>query len=135
MKSVVFCDRESGEMAGGTDLGPALRAPSRVVRKPGRSEILEKGATHYDVVGEPSASGTSARERLNTPRLEPTRTCVNLPPMDPLPPPLAFCLLLFSGWINRQQQAVIEYRREENRVLRAAYGPQRVRITDDQHAV
>ena len=28
-ESVVFCDRESGEMAGGTDLGPALRAPSR----------------------------------------------------------------------------------------------------------
>src|SRR3989442_4735083 len=52
--------------------------------------------------------------------------------MDPLPPPLAFFLLLFSGWINRQQQAVIDYLREENRVLRAAYGPQRVRLTDDQ---
>ena len=39
--------------------------------------------------------------------------------MDPLPPPLAFFLLLFSGWINRQQQAVIDYLREENRVLRA----------------
>ena len=52
--------------------------------------------------------------------------------MDPLPSPLAFCLLLFSGWINRQQQAVIEYLREENRVLRAAYGPQRVRLTNDQ---
>jgi Integrase core domain len=45
--------------------------------------------------------------------------------MDPLPPPLAFFLLLFSGWINRQQQAVIDYLREENRVLRAAYGPRR----------
>src|SRR2546427_2981993 len=52
--------------------------------------------------------------------------------MDPLPPPLAFFLLLFSGWINRQQQAVIDYLREENRVLRAAYGPQRLRLTDDQ---
>src|SRR5882762_9099838 len=52
--------------------------------------------------------------------------------MDPLPSPLAFCLLLFSGWINRQQQAVIAYLREENRVLRAAYGPQRVRLTNDQ---
>jgi hypothetical protein len=40
--------------------------------------------------------------------------------MDPLPPPLAFFLLLFSGWINRQQQAVIDYLREENRILRAA---------------
>jgi hypothetical protein len=52
--------------------------------------------------------------------------------MDPLPPPLAFLLLLFSGWINRQQQAVIDYMREENRILRAAYSPKRVRLTDDQ---
>ena len=52
--------------------------------------------------------------------------------MDPLPPPLAFLLLLVSGWMNRQQQAAIEYLREENRVLSAAYGPQRVRLTDDQ---
>jgi hypothetical protein len=52
--------------------------------------------------------------------------------MDPLPPPLAFLLLLVSGWINRQQQAVIDYLREENWVLRAAYGSKRVRLTDDQ---
>jgi putative transposase len=52
--------------------------------------------------------------------------------MDPLPPRLAFLLLLFSGWINRHQQAVIDYLREENRVLRAAYDPQRFRLTDDQ---
>ena len=52
--------------------------------------------------------------------------------MDPLPPPLAFFFLLFSGWSNRQQQAVIDCLREENRVLRAVYGPRRVRLTDDQ---
>ena len=40
--------------------------------------------------------------------------------MDPLPPPLAFLLLLVSGWVNRQQQDVIDYLREENRVFRAA---------------
>ena len=28
--------------------------------------------------------------------------------MDPLPPPFAFFSLLFSGWVNRQQQAVID---------------------------
>jgi len=28
--------------------------------------------------------------------------------MDPLPPPLAFFCLLFAGWVNRQQQAVID---------------------------
>ena len=52
--------------------------------------------------------------------------------MDPLPPPLAFFLLLFSGWVNRHQQAVIDYLLEENRVLRAAHGPRRLCLTDDQ---
>ena len=52
--------------------------------------------------------------------------------MDPLPPPLAFLFLLFSGWVNRQQQAVIDYLLEENRILRAAHGPRRLRLTDDQ---
>ena len=52
--------------------------------------------------------------------------------MDPLPPPLAFFCLLFAGWVNRQQQAVIDYLLEENRILRAAHGSRRVRLTDDQ---
>src|SRR6516165_5762390 len=52
--------------------------------------------------------------------------------MDPLPPPLAFFCLLFAGWVNRQQQAVIDYLLEENRVLRAAHGSRRLRLTDDQ---
>ena len=41
-------------------------------------------------------------------------------------------VLLFAGWVNRQQQAVIDYLLEENRVLRAAHGPRRLRLTDDQ---
>jgi putative transposase len=52
--------------------------------------------------------------------------------MNPAPPPLAFFLLLFSGWVNRHQQAVIDYLLEENRVLRAAHGPRRLCLTDDQ---
>jgi transposase InsO family protein len=52
--------------------------------------------------------------------------------MAPLPPPLAFFLLTFSGWINQHQQAIIEYVLEENRVLRAARGSRRLRLTDDQ---
>src|SRR5262245_47089190 len=54
------------------------------------------------------------------------------PAMDPMPRPLTFCLLLCSGWINRHQQAVIDYLREENRVLRAVNGSRRLRLTDDQ---
>jgi hypothetical protein len=52
--------------------------------------------------------------------------------MNSLPPPLAFFVLLFSGWINRHQQAIIDYLLEENRVLRAAHGPRRLCLTDDQ---
>jgi hypothetical protein len=43
--------------------------------------------------------------------------------MNSLPPPFVFFVLLVSGWVNRQQQAVIDYLLEENRVLRAAHGP------------
>src|SRR5262245_44719660 len=52
--------------------------------------------------------------------------------MDTAPSPLAFLLLLLSGWVNRQQQAVIDYLREENRLLRAERGSRRLRLTDDQ---
>jgi putative transposase len=52
--------------------------------------------------------------------------------MDPLPRPLTFLLLLFAGWVNRHQQAVIEYLLEENRVLRAVNDSRRLRLTDDQ---
>jgi hypothetical protein len=31
---------------------------------------------------------------------------------------LQFLMTIFSGWVNRSQQDVIEYLQEENRVLR-----------------
>jgi hypothetical protein len=37
-----------------------------------------------------------------------------------------------AGWMNRQQQEVIEYLREEVRVLRELQGKRRLRFTDDQ---
>jgi len=40
--------------------------------------------------------------------------------------------VVFSGWVNRQQQAVIDYLLEENRVFRASDGPRGLRLTDDQ---
>jgi hypothetical protein len=54
--------------------------------------------------------------------------------MDRPPRPLTFCLLLFAGWVNRHQQAVIEYLLEENRVLRTMNGSRRLRLTDDSDA-
>ena len=37
-----------------------------------------------------------------------------------------------AGWITRQQDAVIEYLREENRVLKQQLGRRRLWLTDDQ---
>ncbi len=44
---------------------------------------------------------------------------------------LEFLLLMFAGWANRRQQDVIDYLKEENRVLREQLGGRRVRLTDD----
>jgi len=37
-----------------------------------------------------------------------------------------------AAWIGRQQDAVVEYLREENRVLKQRLGRRRLRLTDDQ---
>ena len=52
--------------------------------------------------------------------------------MLPLSPPLRFLLVALAGWINQEQCDVIDYLREENRVLREQLGPRRVRFTDNQ---
>ena len=52
--------------------------------------------------------------------------------MDSPSRPLTFLLLLVSDWVNRQQEAVIDYLLEENRILRAAHASRRLRLTDDQ---
>jgi transposase InsO family protein len=52
--------------------------------------------------------------------------------MKPSIAPLQFLLLVFSGWVNREQQAIIEYLREENRELRAQLGGRRPRLSDVQ---
>ena len=46
----------------------------------------------------------------------------------------SFRLLLISlaGWLNQQQQEVIDYLQEENRVLREQLGGRRLRLNDDQ---
>ncbi len=47
-------------------------------------------------------------------------------------PPLQYLLIVFAGWVNRQQLDVIDYLKEENRVLREMLGDQRLRFTDAQ---
>jgi len=46
--------------------------------------------------------------------------------------PFQFLLLAVSGWMNQHQQQVIEYLREENRVLREQLVDRRLRFNNDQ---
>jgi hypothetical protein len=46
--------------------------------------------------------------------------------------PFRFAPIAVSGWMNHRQLKVIEYLREENRVLRGQLGGRRVRLNDNQ---
>jgi hypothetical protein len=45
---------------------------------------------------------------------------------------LRFFLISVAGWVNRHQQAVIDYLQEENRVLLEQLGGKPKRFTDTQ---
>lgn len=46
--------------------------------------------------------------------------------------PWQILVTALAGWISSQQDAVIEYLREENRVLKQQLGVKRLRLTDAQ---
>jgi len=46
--------------------------------------------------------------------------------------PFRFLLVSVAGWMNQQELQVIDYRREENRVLREQLGGRRFPLSDDQ---
>src|SRR6185369_5956090 len=46
--------------------------------------------------------------------------------------PFRFVLIAVAGWMNQRQLHVIDYLREENRVLREQLGGRRLRLNDDQ---
>ena len=47
-----------------------------------------------------------------------------------MPDALRFLILTAAGWVNRHQEDVIDYLREENRILREQLGPRPLRLTD-----
>ena len=49
-----------------------------------------------------------------------------------MPPALQFLVLTVAGWVNRHQDDLIDYLREENRVLREQLGSRPARLTDAQ---
>src|SRR3954449_8837667 len=46
--------------------------------------------------------------------------------------PFQFVLIAVAGWMNQRQLQMIEYLREENRVLREQLGERRLRVTEYQ---
>ncbi len=46
--------------------------------------------------------------------------------------PFHLLVVALAGWLNRYQQAVIDYLIEENRVLKDQLEGQRLQFTDDQ---
>jgi hypothetical protein len=46
--------------------------------------------------------------------------------------PFRLLLISLSGYLNQQQQEVIDYLQEENRVLHEQLGSRRLRLNDDQ---
>ena len=52
--------------------------------------------------------------------------------MQPALDPFRLLLISLAGWLNQQQQDVIDYLQEENRVLREQLGRKRLRFNDDQ---
>jgi putative transposase len=53
-------------------------------------------------------------------------------PMKFILQPWQLMLIILASWVNRQQQAVIEYLRTENAVLKEKLGKKRILLTDDQ---
>ena len=46
--------------------------------------------------------------------------------------PMAIILTMLAGWVNRQQQELINYLMTENRVLKEKLGRKRILLTDEQ---
>ena len=51
--------------------------------------------------------------------------------MNKLLTPQILLVSILAGWLNREQQKILEYLREENRVLTEQLGS-RLRLTDEQ---
>ena len=46
--------------------------------------------------------------------------------------PITMLIMMLAGWINEEQQHVIEYPKEENKILREKLGKKRIILNDSQ---
>src|SRR4051812_3265100 len=101
---------ETGRPSSGGDVGhtivrafgnrgrPATGADEPVnERGPGSCDLVLCENSAEEGFRTSSSDGT---RKIKSPRLEPGRPLRQDSAMDPLPPRLAFFLLLFSGWVN-----------------------------------
>ena len=49
-------------------------------------------------------------------------------------PPVHLLLMMFSGWVNRRRVDVLEYLKEENRILKERLGGRRIQFTDAERS-
>ena len=113
-KALVFCVDEKPQVQ-------ALDRTEPVVcnRRP-RSDLAETGLSTVTKNADRLMNISPARRR-GMPNLAPVERRPPVrptPPMVPVPPTLVFLMLLFSGGVNRNQQAIVGYQLEENRALR-----------------
>lgn len=45
---------------------------------------------------------------------------------------MTMLLMMLAGWINKEQQHIIEYLKEENNILREKLGKKRIILSDSQ---
>ena len=55
--------------------------------------------------------------------------------MNSLPSALAFLLMIFAGWVNRQKLIAFEYLKAENKMLRERLKSSRLRFNDAEWAL
>src|SRR5258708_2372946 len=55
--------------------------------------------------------------------------------MNSMPSALAFLLMIFAGWVNRQQLIAIDYLKAGNRMLLQRLNGRRLRFTDAERAL
>jgi hypothetical protein len=55
--------------------------------------------------------------------------------MNSAPSALSFLLMIFAGWVNRQQLIVIDYLKAENRMLRQRLNGRRLCFTHAERAL
>src|SRR4051794_4115208 len=87
----------------------------------------DSAAADCGIIQAPNIVETSVTRTLSPARLPSKDLLMNF-----VLQPWHLLLMILAGWVNREQQQVIEYLRTENQVLREKLGKSRLLLNDDQ---